>query len=110
MISDPVCPWDPINAGYFYDGPFNDTWTYSVDNGTPVVGGAYFETARDNFGYAYEYTNRLKFHPRHADGNADPNVSPYFAGFYFDDVSYEAMTDPVTNEAATWGEVKAIFR
>jgi len=94
----------------FIDGPFNDTWTYVVDGGAPVVGGAYFETARDNFGYGYELTNRLKFQPRHLDGNADPNVSPYFAGFYFDDVSYEAMADPVSNEDATWGEVKNLYR
>lgn len=97
-------------VGNFYDGPYNDTWSYSIDGGTAVVGGAYFETARDNFGYAYVHTNRLKFQPRHADGNADPGVSPYYAGFYFDDVSYEAKTDPVRHESASWSEVKNLFR
>ena len=80
-----------VMEGHFIDGLYNDTWTYTVDDGTPVVGGAYFETARDNFGYGYEPTNRLKFQPRHLDGNADPNVSPYYEGFYFDDISYEAF-------------------
>jgi hypothetical protein len=86
-------------TAHFREGSYNDTWAYVVDDGTPVTGGAYFETARDNFGYTYELTNRLKFQPRHQDGNADPNVSPYFAGFYFDDVSYEAMDIPVPEPA-----------
>ena len=81
----------------FMDGPDNDTWTYRVNDGAPVVGGAYFETARDNFGFGYETTNRLKFQSRHADGNADPShpTAPYFAGFYFDDLSYEVTVPDV---------------
>lgn len=31
----------------------NDTWTYQVDSGSEVVGGAYFESTRDNFGFGY---------------------------------------------------------
>lgn len=73
--------WHQITMiGDFSDGANNDTWTYQVNGGPSVVGGAYFETARDNFGYPYEMTNRLKFQPRHA--NYDPNAS----GFYFDDL------------------------
>ena len=67
-------------TGTFFDGTYNDTWTYQIDGGPEVVGGAYFETARDNFGFGYETTSRLKFQPRHA--NYDPAVS----GFYFDDI------------------------
>jgi len=73
--------WHQVTmTGTFLDGTYNDTWTYQVDSGPEVVGGAYFETARDNFGFAYEATNRLKFQPRHA------NYDPAFSGFYFDDV------------------------
>ena len=71
-------------TGHFTDGTYNDTWTYVVDDTTTVVGGAYFETARDNFGYTYEMTDRLKFQPRH------PNYDAAYTGFYFDDVSYAA--------------------
>lgn len=66
-------------TGSFVDGAGNDVWTYQVDGGTAVVGGAYFNTVRDNFGWAYQTTNRLKFHPKH------PNYDPSFSGFYFDD-------------------------
>ena len=66
--------------GQFNDGSYNDTWTYGVDGGAPVVGGAYFETARDNFNYGYEMTNRLKFQPRHENWNVA------YSGFYFDDI------------------------
>ena len=73
--------WHQISmTGQFFDGTNNDTWTYQVNGGAPVVGGAYFETARDNFGYPYEMTNRLKFQPRH------PNYDPNASGFYFDDL------------------------
>jgi Notch-like protein len=73
--------WHEITmTGEFYDGTYNDIWTYQVDGGTPVVGGAYFETARDNYSYSYVTTNRLKFQPRH------PNYSPDNFGFYFDDL------------------------
>ncbi|MEE3325703.1 MAG: PEP-CTERM sorting domain-containing protein [Myxococcota bacterium] len=67
-------------TGEFLDGPDNDFWTYQVNGGPSVIGGAYFETARDNFGFAYEVTNRLKFQPRHA------NYDPAASGFYFDDL------------------------
>jgi hypothetical protein len=61
--------WHQIDmVGLFLDGTYNDTWTYTVDGGTPIVGGAYFETARDNFSYTYEQTSRLKFQPRHLSG------------------------------------------
>ena len=63
----------------FLDGAANDVWTYQVDGGTAVAGGAYFTTVRDNFGWAYETTNSLKFQPRH------PNYDSSFSGFYFDD-------------------------
>ena len=87
--------WHSIEMiGRFYDGPYNDTWTYIVDGGSPITAGAYFETARNNFGFAYEMTNRLKFQPRHPDGNADPNVDPYYAGFYFDDIYTEVLNFP----------------
>jgi hypothetical protein len=69
-----------IMTGDFTNGATNDTWTYQVDGGSSVVGGAYFETARDNFGFGYEMTNRLKFQPKHANHNAA------FSGFYFDDI------------------------
>lgn len=68
-------------TGSFVDGAANDVWTYQVDGGTAVVGGAFFETARDDFGFGYEMTNRLKFQPRH------PNYDPSFSGFYFDDIA-----------------------
>jgi len=70
--------WHKVEmAALFVNGPSNDTWTYRVNDGPAVVGGAYFETARDNGGFDYVVTNRLKFQPRHLDGNADPNVAPY---------------------------------
>lgn len=73
--------WHEITmTGQFTDGSYNDTWTYQIDSGSPVSGGAYFETARDNFGFDYEMTNRLKFQPKHA------NYSPDSYGFYFDDI------------------------
>lgn len=73
--------WHQITmTGEFLDGPDNDFWTYQVNGATSVVGGAYFETARDNFGFSYEITNRLKFQPRHA------NYGTGTSGFYFDDL------------------------
>ena len=73
--------WHQITMiGEFLDGTYNDTWTYQVDGGAEVVGGAYFETARDNFGYAYEMTNRLKFQPKHL------NYGSATSGFFFDDI------------------------
>jgi len=79
-------------TGTFVDGPYNDTWAYVIDGGAPIVAGSYFETARDNFGYAYEETNRLKFQPKHANWDIS------FSGFYFDDVSYKTYNaaDPGT--------------
>jgi len=70
-------------TGLFVDGTYNDTWTYSVDDGSPVATNAYFEVARDNFDFDYEMTGRLKFHPRHANYDAS------FQGFYFDDILTE---------------------
>ena len=67
-------------TGVFTDGTYNDTWTYQVNGGAPVVGGAFYETARDNFPFPYEMTSRLKFQPHHA------NYNPAFSGFYFDDL------------------------
>jgi Notch-like protein len=73
--------WHQITmTGEFLDGTYNDFWTYQLNGGASVVGGAYFETARDNFGFAYEMTNSLKFQPRH------PNYDPSASGFYFDDI------------------------
>ena len=73
--------WHQITmTGEFLDGAYNDFWTYQVNGGVSVVGGAYFETARDNLGFAYEMTNSLKFQPRH------PNYDPSASGFYFDDL------------------------
>ena len=67
-------------VGRFLDGPNNDTWTYRINDGSEITTSAYFETARDNFGFTYEQTSRLKFQPRH------PNYDPNAAGFYFDDL------------------------
>ena len=67
-------------VGQFFDGPSNDIWTYRINDGSETTTSAYFETARDHFGYGYELTNRLKFQPRHA--NYDPSAE----GFYFDDL------------------------
>lgn len=73
--------WHQITmTGEFLDGAYNDFWTYQVNGGVSVVGGAYFETARDNLGFAYEMTNSLKFQPGH------PNYDPSASGFYFDDL------------------------
>ena len=73
--------WHQITmTGTSTDGQDNDTWSYEVNGGTPVAGGAYFETARDNYSYGYEMTNRLRFQPRHA------NWDETFSGFYFDEV------------------------
>ena len=73
--------WHQITmTGEFLDGAYNDFWSYQVNGGASVVGGAYFETARDNYGFAYEMTNSLKFQPKH------PNYDPSASGFYFDDL------------------------
>jgi len=87
--------WHKVTAtGVFADGDFNDTWNYDVDNGayTLTGGDAYFAHARDDFGYGYVTTDRLKFQPRHANWNVS------YQGFYFDDVSYAIYdsSDPAT--------------
>ncbi len=77
-------------TGRFYDGPSNDLWTYAMD-GIPLgTYHAYFETARDTFGYTYETTWWLKFQPYQ-------NYTGTNQGFYFDDVSYRAYRSADSN-------------
>ncbi|KAI8496320.1 hypothetical protein Bbelb_261610 [Branchiostoma belcheri] len=61
---------------------YMDQWQYRVDNTYTFTGGAYFQTARYDNDWNYEYVNRLKFQPRHANHDAS------FQGFFFDDIHY----------------------
>ncbi|XP_019613931.1 PREDICTED: fibrillin-1-like [Branchiostoma belcheri] len=61
---------------------YMDQWQYRVDGMHTFTGGAYFQTARYDNGWNYEYVNRLKFQPRHANFDAS------FQGFFFDDIHY----------------------
>ncbi|XP_078700866.1 uncharacterized protein LOC144927359 [Branchiostoma floridae x Branchiostoma belcheri] len=61
---------------------YMDQWQYRVDGTHAFTGGAYYQTARYDNGWNYEYVNRLKFQPRHANHDAR------FQGFFFDDIHY----------------------
>lgn len=77
--------------GKFYDGCWNDTWTYSLDGTSLGTYTAYYEGARCNLGFTYETTSRLKFEPEF-DNNAT-NI-----GFYFDDISYRVYRMAESNK------------
>lgn len=83
--------WHKIEmTGRFYDGPSNDLWTYSFDGVVLGTYGAFYETARDTFGWTYEKMWWLKFKPLHDDNRSDQ-------GFYFDDISYRAYRSTDSN-------------
>eukprot|EP00058_Branchiostoma_floridae_P027595 XP_002613086.1 hypothetical protein BRAFLDRAFT_89968 [Branchiostoma floridae] len=64
---------------------YMDQWHYRVDGTYTFTGGAYYQTARYDSGWNYEYTNRLKFEPKHANHDAS------FQGFFFDDIIYNVF-------------------
>jgi len=78
-------------TGRFYDGPTNDMWTYVMDGIDLGTYPAYFEAARDYYGYTYEKTWWLKFQPRY-------NYIGTNQGFYFDDVYYRAYRSSDSND------------
>lgn len=75
--------------GRFYDGCWNDTWTYAVNGKDLGTYNAYFEGARCNHGFSQELTNRLKIRPFFDDNSNNK-------GFYFDEIRYKAyrMAEP----------------
>lgn len=82
--------WHEVEMiGRFYDGCWNDTWTYFIDGDDLGTYTAYYEGARCNWGFNQEVMNRLKFEPGF-DNNAND------IGFYFDDIRYRAyrMAEP----------------
>jgi hypothetical protein len=64
----------------------------SVDGGTPVAFDGSLKEFRDNSLSPYSESSRLKFRPRHLDGDLS------FNGFYLDDISYSitAVPEPAT--------------
>jgi len=83
--------WHKIEmTGRFYDGTSNDLWTYAMDDVPLGTYHAYFETARDTFGYTYETMWWLKFQPRQ-------NYTGTNQGFFFDDMSYRAYRSADSN-------------
>ena len=61
----------------------------SVDGATPVSFLGSLKGFRDNNLFAYSESSRLKFRPRHADGDLS------FHGFYLDDISYTTTAGAV---------------
>jgi hypothetical protein len=75
--------------------------TISVDGGAPVAFAGSLKEFRDNLPAPYSESSRLKFRPRHADGNLS------FNGFYLDDITYE-ITAAAVPEASSFLAVGVI--
>ena len=83
--------WHHLEATMERDGVY-DFWTYTIDGelvGGPVAG--FFSRWRDQNGFDYTESSRVKFQPRHANYDAG------FLGFFFDDLVTETI-DTATGE------------
>ena len=79
--------WNHLRAVLKYQGGFNDSWTYYVNQQEVHTSLGYFNRARDDFNYTYETSRNIKFQPRH------PNYDESYQGFYLDDLQYTSNND-----------------
>ena len=80
--------WNHLRAVLTYQGGFNDSWTYYVNQQEVHTSLGYFNAYfRPPKNYTYETSRNIKFQPRH------PNYDESYQGFYLDDLQYSSNND-----------------
>ncbi len=80
--------WHQISFSLTRTGAGSSSVSISVDGSAPTIFSGSLADWRTSLAFSYSESSRLKFRPRHADGD------PAFNGFYVDDVSYGVVPAP----------------
>ena len=84
-----------------HSGGYTDTWEYSVDGAVVHSSLGYFNQGREDLGFGYKPSTRIKFQPKHSNWDAS------LMGFYFDSINVASWDS--ADEAATKSSYCADF-